>query len=101
MPYGGRGRVQRHHRDSDRLNNSAENIAFLCVQHHKDAHRKSDKKLGGGARPRIATMMRDRAMERAQGVHEMVAEGHSVAEIARLRGVDPGTVRRWVKRYPA
>ena len=26
----GRGVIDRHHRDSDRMNNSPENIAFLC-----------------------------------------------------------------------
>lgn len=31
----GRGVIDRHHRNSDRLDNRAENIAFLCRKHHQ------------------------------------------------------------------
>ena len=75
MPYGGRGRVQRHHRDGDRLNNTRKNIAFLCVKHHKDAHRSLDNAVGGGARPRIAAMMRERAIESARTARVMRDNG--------------------------
>ena len=33
-------RVHRHHKDGNTLNNSPENIAFLCAKHHGEAHRK-------------------------------------------------------------
>ncbi len=99
MPYGGRGRVQRHHRDSDRMNNDRSNIAFLCVQHHKDAHAASDGMVGGGARPRIYAMQRAQANDRASAAAGLRAEGVSTVEIARLMGVDRGTVSRWFRKY--
>jgi hypothetical protein len=100
MPYGGRGRVQRHHRDGDRLNNTRANVAFLCVKHHKDAHRALDGAVGGGARPRIAAMMRDRAMESAAVARRCRDAGWTTAEIADGLEVDPWTVLRWFRKYP-
>lgn len=35
---GGRGGIERHHRDRNRMNNERENIAFLCPPHHRAAH---------------------------------------------------------------
>lgn len=100
MPYGGRGRVQRHHRDGDRLNNTRKNIAFLCVKHHKDAHRSLDNAVGGGARPRIAAMMRERAIESARTARVMRDNGWDTRQIALELGVDPWTVLRWFRKYP-
>lgn len=34
--------VHRHHKDGNTLNNSPENIAFLCAKHHKEAHKNKD-----------------------------------------------------------
>lgn len=31
------GRVERHHKDGDQLNNDRSNIAFLCTRHHRAA----------------------------------------------------------------
>lgn len=100
MPYGGRGRVQRHHIDSDRMNNAEANIAFLCVKHHKDAHRATDGAVGGGARPRITALLAGQARSKAAHAAELRRLGRSAAEIAADMGVDRGTVSRWFRKYP-
>jgi hypothetical protein len=97
----GRGVVDRHHRDSDRMNNAPENIAFLCRKDHLAAHRNGDGMVGGGARPRIAAMHRANAIERSNQAREMSASGASTREIASAMGVDPWTVLRWFSKYPA
>lgn len=100
MPYGGRGRVQRHHNDGDRMNNTRENIAFLCVKHHKDAHRALDGKIGGGARPRINQLLTDRATANAQRARTMRASGMSSGAIGKELRVHPTSVLRWFRKYP-
>ena len=100
MPYGGRGRVQRHHIDSDRMNNAASNIAFLCVKHHKDAHKDGDGAVGGGARPRITALLRDRARLNATAAANMRALGIATTDIAQSFGVTRETVDRWFRKYP-
>lgn len=100
MPYGGRGRVQRHHVDSDRLNNSAENIRFLCAQHHRNAHRDGDGVVGGGPRPRVAAMLRDRAIAASTVARTMALGGMTTEQIAQKLEVNPWTVRRWFRKYP-
>ena len=101
MPYGGRGRVQRHHVDGDRMNNDRANIAFLCVQHHKDAHRVSDGKVGGGPRPRVAALLRDRAIAQTQIARQALADGYTLLGVAESMGVSVWTVHRWLRKYPA
>lgn len=95
----GRGGTDRHHRNSDRLDNSPENIAFLCRKHHQAAHRLTDGKVGGGARPRIAALHRDRAIERATEAAALRDAGMVSADIAKRMGVDAWTVRRWFGKY--
>lgn len=96
----GRGVIDRHHRNSDRSDNSPANIAFLCRKHHHAAHRLTDGKVGGGPRPRIAALMHDRALERARAAAAMRAEGKSNAQIAWALGVHPLSVDRWQRKYP-
>ena len=100
MPYGGRGRVQRHHRDSDRMNNVHENIAFLCVKHHKEAHQESDGMVGGGPRPRVTRMMHDRAVEMSREARSLRADGLTVDEVAVRLRVHRASVLRWFRKYP-
>lgn len=100
MPYGGRGRVQRHHADGDRMNNVRANIRFLCVKHHKDAHRLLDGRVGGGRRIRVAGLLHDRAEQRAATAFAMCSAGRSLGEIARTFGVCDESVRRWYRKYP-
>lgn len=97
----GRGTVDRHHRNSDRLDNRPENIAFLCRKHHHEAHRASDGMVGGGPRPRVASMFREQAVARSKEARRLAAEGYTVPEIARRMGVDPWSVHRWFRKYPA
>ena len=99
--WSGRGSVDRHHRNSDRLDNRPENIAFLCRLHHSAAHRMSDGKVGGGARPRIVALMRDRAAESSRLARGMLASGATRGEVADAFGVHPTSVSRWLKKYPA
>ncbi len=41
-------RIHRHHKDRNTLNNSSENIAFLCTKHHRAAHKAiRDAQKGG------------------------------------------------------
>lgn len=101
MPYGGRGRVQRHHIDSDRLNNQPDNIAFLCVRHHNDAHRASDGRIGGGARPRITALLHNRAVARSVEARALRSGGMSWRDIGARFGVSAESVRRWFRKYPA
>ena len=101
MPYGGRGRVQRHHIDSDRMNNDASNIAFLCVQHHKDAHKASDGAVGGGARPRVNQIRTDKAIIGMGYARTLIEGGKSIDEAAAILRVHPHTVRRWFRKYQA
>jgi len=44
---GGKRLIHRHHKDGDPLNNSPENIAFLCTRCHAEAHKqmRKDKEL--------------------------------------------------------
>ncbi len=97
----GRGVIDRHHRNSDRLDNSSENIAFLCRRHHHAAHRLTDGKVGGGARPRIVALMRDRAIERYQEAVRLRDEGLTDQAIAARMGVHYLSVRRWFAKYAA
>jgi DNA invertase Pin-like site-specific DNA recombinase len=91
--------IDRHHRDSDRMNNDHENIAFLCRRHHSAAHRASDGKIGGGPRPRVAREFREAAIARAHEGARLRDAGASTAEIARSLAVDPKTVTRWFRKY--
>jgi hypothetical protein len=99
MPYGGRGRVQRHHRDGDRLNNDRSNIQFLCVKAHKEAHQKLDGKVGGGPRPRVNKMRTDKALAMTARARQMREAGHTIESIARSLDVHPLTVYRWFRKY--
>jgi 5-methylcytosine-specific restriction endonuclease McrA len=101
-PFKGRGPgvVDRHHRNSDRSDNSPENIAFLCRKHHNDAHRLTDGKVGGGPRPRIAALLHGRALENAGTAAAYLAAGWTTDEVADHLGVHPESVRRWMKKYP-
>jgi hypothetical protein len=96
----GRGTVDRHHRNSDRLDNSPGNIAFLCRKHHQAAHRLSDGKVGGGPRPRIAALLHNRAMARAREASVLMSLGLTKGEVADALGVHPESIRRWFVRYP-
>ena len=98
-PPGGRGTVDRHHRDSDRLNNAPDNIAFLCRKHHHAAHRETDGKVGGGPRPRIVAMMRERGLQRYRHAVMLRSHGLSNGEIADDLGVNPKSVDRWFRKY--
>lgn len=95
----GRGVIDRHHRDSDRLNNDRANIAFLCRKHHQEAHRQTDGKVGGGHRPRINALHRSRALERFAEAQHLEAAGLTHPEIAVVMGVDDWTVSRWFHKY--
>lgn len=95
----GRGVIDRHHRSNDRMDNSPENIAFLCRKHHLGAHRLTDGKVGGGPRPRIVALMRDRAVARAREAAALRDQGASTREIASTMGVDPSSVTRWFLKY--
>ncbi len=95
----GRGVIDRHHRDSDRLNNAASNIAFLCRKHHQAAHSVSDGKVGGGPRPRIVALMRDRAMRRYESAVALRHYGWTTRQIAERLDVDPASVTRWFRKY--
>lgn len=97
----GRGAIDRHHRNSDRLDNSPENIAFLCRRHHHAAHRLSDGKVGGGPRPRIAALLRSRALERYAEAVRLREAGLSDRAIAERMGVDVWSVTRWFRKYAA
>jgi hypothetical protein len=95
----GRGVIDRHHRDSDRSNNTPENIAFLCRKHHMAAHRASDGRVGGGARPRIVAMNRAVSAAHYQEAAALRSQGHSYRSIARVMGVAKSSVDRWVRTY--
>lgn len=95
----GRGVIDRHHRDSDRLNNDRSNIAFLCRKHHLAAHRVSDGKVGGGHRPRINAMHQKHALERFAEAKRLRGDGLTDPQIARRMGVDDWTVSRWFHKY--
>ena len=97
----GRGVIDRHHRDSDRMNNAPENIAFLCRKDHNAAHRTSDGRIGGGPRPRIAAMHRARAAGMAGQARAMSASGMTAPQIAEALGVHPKSIDRWFRKYPA
>lgn len=95
----GRGVIDRHHRDSDRLNNDRSNIAFLCRRHHQAAHRLTDGKVGGGRRPRVNALQRARAEERAQHARRLLEAGMSIAEVGDQLGAHPASVYRWLRKY--
>lgn len=96
----GRGTVDRHHRNSDRLDNSPSNIAFLCRKHHQAAHRISDGKVGGGPRPRITAMFHEQALARARQASVLVSLGLTKRDVADALEVDAESVRRWFVKYP-
>ena len=91
----------RHHRDSDRLNNAPDNIAFLCRQHHKDAHQLTDRKVGGGPRPHLARTAHEDALPRMKRAAEMQAAGIRVRDIATALGVHRNTIWEWLREYSA
>jgi hypothetical protein len=91
--------VGRHHADGDRLNNTRENIVFLCKRHHIAAHRALDGRIGGGPRPRVAEMQRQRARSRYLEAAAMRDSGCSTVSIAASLGVDRKTVTRWFQKY--
>jgi hypothetical protein len=95
----GRGSIDRHHRNSDRLDNAPENIAFLCRRHHHAAHKLTDGKVGGGPRPRIAALLHDRAIVSAIEAAALRDAGLTQAAIAARMGVNPKTVSRWFGKY--
>lgn len=99
-PYGGRGNVQRHHTDGDTMNNNRSNIAFLCTTHHMQAHKLRDGRgPGGGARPRVARMVHDRAVAKFQKAIPLSDAGLIHEEIAARLGVSRSTVSRWFRKY--
>lgn len=91
---------ERHHIDSDRLNNARSNVAFLCKKHHKDAHRLSDGKIGGGARPRVNAMRTAKAVAMTAEARGLRSQGLLVREVAGRLGVHEETVWRWFRKYP-
>lgn len=93
----GRGVIDRHHRDSNRLNNDPSNIAFLCRRHHNAAHRVTDGKIGGGARPRVAKLTHDRGAARAAYARTLGALGWTTDQIASEMGVDRSSVLRYFR----
>lgn len=95
----GQGMTDRHHRNSDRMDNSPENIAFLCRKHHLAAHKLSDGKVGGGPRPRIVALMHDRGLERYEQAVLLRRQGLTNAEIASRLSVHLDSVRRWFSKY--
>lgn len=99
LPYGER-RVDRHHIDSDRLNNKPSNIAFLCKRHHKAAHRQSDGRVGGGLREGAGEASRRAAKSRAVQAAELRHAGMKIVEVAEVLGVHPVSVMRWWRKYP-
>lgn len=100
MPYGGRGRVQRHHIDGDTMNNDRSNIAFLCVAHHMSAHRARDGKgPGGGPRPRIAKAKHDAAVAKYRQAIPLRDAGWRHEDIAAWMGTSRSTVSRWFRLY--
>ena len=82
------------------MNNERANIAFLCRRDHKAAHRLLDGRIGGGPRPRIAALFRDRAMEKAALAWTMRDAGQEPKAIAAHFGVDLFSVYRWFRKYP-
>lgn len=100
MPYGGRGRVQRHHRDGNRLNNDRSNIQFLCVKAHKDAHQSLDGMVGGGPRPRVNEMRTAKAIVGTGYARALMGSGKSIDEVAAILRVHPASVWRWLRKYP-
>lgn len=95
----GRGVIDRHHRNSDRTDNSAANIAFLCRKHHQAAHRLTDGKVGGGSRPRIAALTREKGLRRYREAVPLRAAGLSDQAIAERMGFHPTSVTRWFQKY--
>ncbi len=98
MAYGQR-RVDRHHRNSDRMDNRRENIEFLCKRHHNAAHKLTDGQVGGGPRPRIVALLRDRALEQWSRAIVLRAQGYSNPEIASELFVHRDSVKRWFAKY--
>ena len=98
-PFDGRRGSARHHVDSDRMNNSPENIRWLCKRHHAAAHGLSDGKVGGGHRPEVVNRQRAQAVERAKMAREMRDRGMTTAEVAAAMDVDRWTVTRWARKY--
>ena len=77
------------------------NIAFLCRKHHNDAHRALDGRIGGGPRPRITALLRERAVRRAgEAARLMRTEGLTYLQVAGRMDVNPWTVQRWFGKYP-
>lgn len=98
-----RGAIHRHHRDGDQTNNDASNIAFLCRDHHTEAHASMAiagvGRRSGGVRPRVTAMLRDRAMANAKRAAELRDRGLSTEAIASELGVHTATVTRWFLKY--
>jgi hypothetical protein len=97
----GRGVIDRHHRDGDRMNNAESNIAFLCRRDHVAAHRLLDGQIGGGVRPRVNEMLRSKAIARSAEAARLRDAGQTTRQIAASLGVDPWTVLRWFQKYEA
>lgn len=95
----GRGSVERHHIDSDRLNNGPSNIRFLCRKHHIAAHRVGDGRI---ARPGPETIAawQEPSRQLAAIAAQLHATGQSFAAIGRELSVTTGTVFGWRVRYP-
>ena len=91
----GRGSVERHHRNSDRLDNSPENIAFLCRKHHIAAHKSGDGRVGGGKPPHVIAAERSRMRRGAEEVARLMRSGLTQTETAARLGVRKSTVQRW------
>ena len=91
---------ERHHIDSNRLNNAPSNIEFLCKKHHKAAHRQSDGKVGGGPRPRVNAMRTAKAIRMTAEARRLRGQGLLIREIADRLGVHPVSVERWFRKYP-
>jgi hypothetical protein len=81
------------------MNNSLSNIAFLCVKHHKDAHRSGDGRIGGGPRPRVVEYVIARARGHWENAKVMRASGMTYAMIGKEMGFAKDTVRHWFDRY--
>jgi transposase-like protein len=63
-----------------------------------DAH-KVDGHVGGGVRPRVNELQRNRAIEKYIRAKQMMADGCSLSEAARQLDVVPATIYGWRRRY--
>ena len=96
----GRGTIDRHHVDGNRLNNTSSNVHFLCRKHHMAAHQNLDGKVGGGPRPRIYAMQKAQGTERAAKIREMLTSGATIQEAALRINIHVASAYRVLRKYP-